>query len=67
MSEELDQRLAEIADDFGQRSAECALDLSWFDAEGFFRSEEIHAFAVALRAMNCGYGWEHDGNQLVVA
>jgi hypothetical protein len=66
MSKKLDRLLEEIAEDFGQRSAETALDLSWFDSEKCFHSEIEYAMAVALRAMNCGYGWEFDGNQDVV-
>lgn len=66
MSKKLDGKLEEIAEDFGQRCAESALDFSWFDAEGLLRGDVEYAMAVALRAMNCGYGWEFDGQQLVV-
>ncbi|WP_156041814.1 hypothetical protein [Bradyrhizobium sp. URHD0069] len=66
MSKKLDRLLEETAEDFGQRSAETALDLSWFDSAKCFHSEIEYAMAVALRAINCGYGWEFDGNQDVV-
>ena len=66
MSRAIDLRLEEIADNFGQRSAEIALDLSYFDYKKCFQSDIEYAMAVALRAMNCGYGWEFDGNQEVV-
>jgi hypothetical protein len=62
VSDELNRKFEEIAESFGQRAAETVLDLSHFDYEKCFRNEELHLLAVALRAMETGYGWEFDGN-----
>jgi hypothetical protein len=66
VSKKLERKLEEIADDFGQRCAETMLDFAWFDANGSIRGDVEYAMTVALRAMNCGYGWEFDGHQVVV-
>lgn len=66
MQSKLEQSVEEISEEFGRRYAECVLDLAWFDAHGYFHTEVEHAMAIALRAMETGYGWELEDQVAIV-